>query len=57
MQQVGAQEDPERPLSPHYWGLKKILDDAGVELIPSDRDLAPYDGEEEDADRDGDGTG
>lgn len=33
--------EPVRPLSPHYWTLKKILDDAGVELVPTDRDLAP----------------
>ena len=35
-------EGAERPLSPHYWQLKKLLDDAGVELFPTDRDLAPY---------------
>ncbi len=57
MQHVGGQEGPQRPFSPHYWELKKILDDAGVVLIPSDRDLAPYDGGEEDADRDGDSIG
>ena len=31
---------PPRPLSPHYWALRKMLDDAGVELVPTDRDLA-----------------
>lgn len=43
MQDVPGQNETSLPRSPHYWELKKILDDAGVLLVPTDRDLAPYD--------------
>ena len=51
--QDAAEQEAPRPLSPNYWALRKILDDAGVELVPSDRDLAlSYDGESEGEHRD-----
>ena len=46
----GDQDEPacdmQRPLSPYYWELRKMLDDEGVVLLPSDRDLAPLMAEE-----------
>lgn len=51
---MAEQEEPQRPVSPYYWQLKKILDDAGVELVLSDRNVTPSEGREYADEDDGD---
>lgn len=49
-----AQNAPRRPLSPHYWALRKVLDGAAVELVPTDRDPRPSQNDTDDDDDDDD---
>lgn len=54
MQDEEELEASRRPFSPYYWALRKVLDNAGVELVPTDRDVAPlYDDREDGDEQDG----